>query len=91
MKLNRRLKLLDTTLEFGDLLVLHRQLMLKTLTISNTLIRLRVRKHRLLNPRQHRRVHADNLRCVVLHIPDVDGTLGTATGFGVNRSIAASI
>ena len=38
-----------------------------------------------------RTTHADNLRCVVLHIPDVDGTLGTATGFGVNRSIAASI
>lgn len=91
MKLNRRLKLLDAATQLSVLLTQHRTLMLKTLTISNTLIRLRVRKHRLLNPRQHRRVHADNLRCVVLHIPDVDGTLGTATGFGVNRSIAASI
>lgn len=77
----------------------HRQLMLKTLTISNQLIRRRqhrihtrtLRNHQPVKLRNNRGVHADNLRCVVLHIPDVDGTLGTATGFGVNRSIAASI
>lgn len=63
---------------------------LQTLNLD-LLIRHRNRKHHPLHPRENRRPHADNLRCVVLHIPDVDGTLGTATGFGVNRSIAASI